>query len=124
MFAFRFNPVFDQCVMVGGVVLTPRAVQPAHLLDVGSRDGFVAATYPRQPFILEPAKARAPHPQDAGMLYAEQAPVGEYELLLYNGPTDFFIWTSAEWDGWLKLVQQRIRQLHHNPYLHHLHLTL
>jgi hypothetical protein len=123
MYTFRFNPVFKQWVMVGGVVLSPRTVTSAHLLDIGKTRDFVAATYPRQPFILEPGKPLA-KTEHGEMLYEQQPPIGEYELLLYTGEREFFFWEKEQWEGWLTLLFKRIRQLHHNPLLHYVYPTL
>src|SRR5262249_16661097 len=122
MYTFRFNPVFEQWVMVGGPVVAPRSLKPADLLDVGRRDGFQAASYPRQPFILEPP--RTPHELETSLLYQEQPPVGEYELLLYKQVPDFFSWDTAHWEAWLSLVQQRLCQALLNPHLHYVQLVL
>jgi hypothetical protein len=117
MHTYRFNPVFNRWVLLGGPVAAPLELKESHFLDVGRKDGFSAATYPRQPFLLEPPARRAEKIDDA-LLYPSQAPVGEYELLLYSGEKTPFEWTSKEWSQWLTLLQQRLLQFHLNPYLH------
>lgn len=121
MYTFRFNPVCEQWVLLGTPVPTDLSIKPSHLLDVGKRDGFMAATYPRQPFILD---AERPKQHSPDRLYADQQPVGEYELLLAEHQQPFFKWQAAQWEAWLSLVQQRIVQFHHNPQLHYLYLAL
>ena len=121
MFTFRFNPLFKQWVMVGGAVVAPQRVGPAHLLDVGAADGFQAATYPRQPFILEPKGETA---QPGSLMHREEPAVGEYELLLYQGPQAFFDWDAAHWERWLTLLHHRLRQLHQNAHLHYVTVSL
>lgn len=116
MHTFRFNPVFNQWVLLGGPVVAPLDLKESHLLDVGRKDGFSAATYPRQPFILEPTRNH--DKVDKALLYTSQPPVGEYELLLYSGEETPFAWHAKDWDHWLSLLQQRLLQAHHNPYLH------
>jgi hypothetical protein len=121
MFTFRFNPLFKQWVMVGGAVVTPQQIGAANLLDVGAGNGFQAASYPRQPFILEPKGETA---EPGSLMHREEPAVGEYELLLYQGEQHFFSWDVAHWEHWLSLLQHRLRQLHHNPYLHFASVSL
>lgn len=121
MYAFRFNPVFKQWVLVGGSNLTPHRIDPAHLLDVGRQPALMAATHPRQPFIIDPPSRKSGTEHTA---LQDEPPVGEYELFLYNGEVDFFAWTARQWDAWFQLLQHRIVQTHHNPYIHYLHCTL
>lgn len=123
MYTFRFNPVFGKWVMLGGAVHQPHPITDAHILDVGKDDDLMAASYPRQPFLIEPPAGKPFHVHE-DQLFASQPPVGEYELLLYKGATNLFSWNSKQWEAWLNLVQHRLRQLHHNPYLHYVHVTL
>ena len=109
--------------MVGGAVLSPRTITQAHLLDIGSSKEFIAATYPRQPFILESTQ-QSTKISHGEMMYAQQQPVGEYELLLYRGDQEFFFWEQQQWEGWLTLLSNRLRELHHNPFLHYAYPTL
>lgn len=124
MFTFRYNPVFRQWVILG----KPSAanpLKPTHFLDVGKSDDFTAAAYPRDCFIIEPpSKPHSKFGDSENLVFASQPPVGEYELLLYKGDEEPFFWKTALWSRWLALIQQRIRQIHHNPYLHYLHFTL
>src|SRR5690606_29626340 len=54
MYSFRFNPVFEQWVLLGGQFASSLAVSAAHKIDVGRQGDFAAVTYPRQPFLLDP----------------------------------------------------------------------
>ena len=123
MYTFRFNPVFDQWVMLGGAVAAPHQLSDAHILtkDGSKKREFLAAVYPRQPFLLEPPDTHKNHHDS--LLYAEHPAVGEYELLLHKGKKKFFNWEAAEWMSWLDLVQQRLLQAQHNPYIHYVNLT-
>jgi hypothetical protein len=123
MYTFRFNPVFEQWVMLGNPVATDILLKPSHMLGAGRHKDFVAATYPKQPFVLDPEggyKSTATHER----LYADSPAVGEYELLLYKGDQRFFGWDAKTWDKWLSFAQQRIVQAHHNPHVHYLQFTL
>lgn len=122
MHTFRFNPVFNQWVLLGAPVTVPLEIKESQLLDIGKQAGLAAATYPRQPFLLEP-NAKHQSPIDKSLLYASQSPVGEYELLLFTEEAAPYDWTAKQWDSWLMLIQQRITQLHHNPYLHFVYFT-
>lgn len=68
-----------------------------------------------------PAKAKR---HDADLLYAAESPVGEYELLCYNGDHGFAQWTTATWEHWLVLFYERFKQLHANPHLHYARLSI
>jgi hypothetical protein len=123
MYTFRFNPVFEQWVLLGEPVPQTLLIQEAHKILPLFKEApdFYAATYPGQPFILDhPATKK--HVDD--LLYAPQAPVGEYEVILYTGKTPFKNWTQKEWQQWLALGIERFRQLHLNPYLHFVTLKL
>lgn len=120
MYTFRYNPSVGRWVLLGGAVTQSLHLTSAHLIHDERDAEFVAATYPRQPFIVEPPE-RFGHPDD--LLYAEQPPVGEYELLLYRGPEPMAAWDAKLWERWIMLVQRRLIQLLHNPYLHHVRLT-
>lgn len=121
MHTFRFNPVFQQWVLLGTSYAATPAIEERNLLDVGRGKKFAAASHPRQPFILEPDSKAKDHDD---LLYAGKPPVGEYELLLYAGKDPLYTWDHKEWDGWLQLAQQRISQARGNPHLHHLSLTV
>jgi galactose-1-phosphate uridylyltransferase len=120
MNTYRFNPVFNQWVLLGSPVASTIEVTERHLLDVGRGSGFVAATLPRQPFIVDPPKAR----KDDDFLYQPQPPVGEAEVFLYEDEAAFFEWSPAEWGAWIRFVGMRLRQVYHNPHLHFVSLTL
>jgi len=122
MHTFRFNPVFNQWVLLGTSQSSAPQITEANLLDVGRKKEFVAAHNPRQPFLLEPEPQSANAHADE--VYASQSPVGEYEFLLYRGDLDFFTWRAEEWRHWLELAHQRTLQTHHNPHLHFVHLSL
>jgi hypothetical protein len=119
MHTFRYNLAAKTWVLVGGPLALPH-ITPAHLLESGRATQFIAANYPKGPFVVEPSEASRPH----SLLYPEQDAVGEYELLLYTGHKKLADWKVAEWVEWLELLQHRIRMLHHNPYLHHLQIFL
>lgn len=120
MYTFRFNPLFHHWVVLGRPVGHGVFIEPAHLLHNGKPGVFVAATNPRQPFLLDP-------PNQVGTsatLHREQPPIGEYELLLYSGEIALAKWTAKEWDQWLGLLQQRLLHFHQNPELHHVMVSL
>ncbi len=122
MHAFRYNPVFHQWVLVGPQPIpTAITLNTSALLDGGKSSApFVAAHLPHQPLVFDPLEVTMG--VEEGQVYASEPPVGEYELLLYRGPEDVFTWTAAQWTGWLELVQQRVRQLHTNEHLQHVHV--
>jgi hypothetical protein len=125
MRSFRFNPVFQQWVMVGAPDIEPETLTSAHLLDIGKNPHFVAAHYPRRLFTLEPPDSGVPRsPLQNDILMTEQPALGEYELLLYQGTADFWQFGTAEWMHWLSLLQHRLRQLARNPHLHHVAVWL
>ncbi|MEI6477525.1 MAG: hypothetical protein WCO52_00870 [bacterium] len=121
MHTFRYNPVFRQWVLLGSPVATPLEVTDAQLLNIGRGTDLVAASYPRQPFILDPGSKR---PESDQRLYSDEPAVGDYELFLYGGKKHFFEWQAKQWEEWLVLAQHRIIQLHHNPHLHYVSLIL
>lgn len=124
MYTFRFNPVFKQWVLLGEVIPTNVAVLPVHGLDKGKKihPDFSAAHFPRSPFLLDPPKGHKKHEDD--LLFAAEAPVGEYEVMIYNGEQDFYKWPTKTWEQWLLLLNERIRAMHHNPHLHFINLKL
>jgi hypothetical protein len=113
--------VFNQWVLLGGPVPVDLSLSKAHFLDVGKRNGFMAATYPRQPFMIEPPVQKM---NDEHLLHKSQPAVGEYELFLYEGEATPFQWSAKEWEGWIMLASQRLLQLHHNPFVHHVSLSM
>ncbi len=113
---YRYNPVFNQWVLLGAHSLTDIDITDRHLLDIGKTQHFVAATIPRQPFIMDPPEKRAQVADD--LLYQSQPPVGEAETMLYTGEFSLSEWEIREWDAWLMLIQQRIMQVYQNPYVH------
>jgi len=121
MHTFRFNPVFQQWVLLGTSYAATPVIEKGNLLDVGRGKKFAAASHPRQPFILEPDGKSKDHED---LLYAGKPPVGEYELLLYAGKDPLYTWDHKEWDGWLQLTQQRISQARRNPHLHYVSLSI
>jgi hypothetical protein len=121
MYAFRYNPLVKRWVLLGGPIQQHIELSSAHFLGGATHKEFVAATYPKQPFLVEPPETFGEAP---GLAYKEEPPVGEYELLLYSGDKNLADWGVDEWDAWLQLAQHRLLQLHHNPYLHHVQLTL
>ena len=122
MHTFRYNPVAKQWVLLGDALPHELRVSEAHRLDAHQPGPFFAASYPESPFQLEPGEALG---RPAGsLLYAERPPVGEYELLLYGGAEPIALWRAQEWEGWLRLVQQRLSQLYHNPHLHYATVSL
>jgi hypothetical protein len=124
MHVVRYNPVFRQWVLVGPQQLSIPSELPASVLLDGGKSGaqFVAAHLPHQPLVFDPEEVTLS--AEVGQVYASQAPVGEYELLLYRGQHDLFAWDAAHWSAWLELVQQRTRAMHHNTHLHHVHVQL
>lgn len=118
MYTFRFNPVFKQWVLLGEPIPHSLSLKTAHWIQpqVPDAPNFQAATFPGQPFIIESAARRGSDNQE--LLYPEQEPVGEYELLVYRGDTAFFDWDAREWEQWHLLLSDRIRRLHLNPHLH------
>ena len=117
MYTFRFNPVFQQWVILGEPVPHTLILQDGHKIVPTLQDApdFFAATYPRQPFLLDPEHIKK-HEDD--LLYAPQSPVGEYELLMYSGSKSFFEFSGDEWGQWLLLLSERFRHIHMNPHLH------
>ena len=120
MNTFRFNPVFNQWVLLGAPTSQTFEITDRHILDIGKTEHFVAATIPRQPFLLDPPTRRN---EVDDLLYKSQPPLGEAEVLLYKGEKSFDEWTVREWDGWLMLLQQRLMQVYHNPHLHFAQFT-
>lgn len=122
MYTFRFNPVFQQWVLLGEQRLQTVNIQEAHKILPIPHEAphFQAATYPRQPFVLDQ------HKKGTGddLVFAAQPPLGEYELLLYSGKKSFFEWTEKEWEQWFMLASERIRHFHLNPHLHFVTLKL
>lgn len=119
MHTFRFNSVFRHWVLLGSPVSHEVELTPAHLLHSGSIGDFLAATNPSQPFVMDPPSMH----NSAHALVHEHAPVGEYELLLYKGEKNLVSWGKKEWEQWLELLQKRLLHLHHNPHLHHVHVS-
>ena len=121
MHTFRFNPVFRQWVLLGTSYAATPHIEKGHLLDVGRKGSLVAATHPRQPFLLEPSASSKDHDD---LLYSGHSPVGEYELLLSTDKDPFYTWDAKAWEAWLELAQIRVGQARHNPHLHHVNLTV
>lgn len=120
MYTFRFNPVFNQWVLLGEQMPQALALLPAHTL---MRQGdFLVASYPRQPFLLDPPTQKKHHAQD--LAYAAQPAVGEYEIIVYTGKKELWQWVAEEWEAWTLVVAERLRQLHLNPHLHFVSLNL
>lgn len=119
MYIFRYNPVFQQWVLLGEPVPHNVLLTPAHRLDAdpGKRSDFWAASFPGQPFLMEETAHKAK--KDDELLYAPQPPIGEYELLVYTGKREFSDWTKREWTEWLMLLSNRLQQMHLNPYVHY-----
>jgi hypothetical protein len=117
MYTFRFNPIFQQWVILGEPIPQALIIQDAHKIvpNLASAPDFQAATYPRQPFVIEPESTKK---HEDELLFAPQSPVGEYELILYTGTVQFFEWSSKEWSQWLLLAAERFRAIHLNPHLH------
>ena len=122
MYTFRFNPLCEQWVILGGPVFAAQQITEAHLLDTDKKNDFVAAAFPKSPFIMDPptAKHLVPDP----LVHASQPPVGEYELLLYRGDKQFYARGVKEWEKWLLLLQQRLSGFQHNPHLHFINVSL
>jgi hypothetical protein len=119
MHTYRYNPLFRHWVLLGNPVPRDVDLQAAHLLHSGGDALFMAAVNPVQPFIMDaPAHHRTGH-----TLHREEAPVGEYEFLLYTGDKELGEWGIDEWEGWLRLLGRRILHVHENPALHHLHIA-
>lgn len=119
MYTFRFNPLFKAWVVLGAPGRHEVDLSKAQLLG-SERDRFVAAHNPNQPFVLDPPGKKA---AAAPMLHEERPALGEYELLLHRGHGTLSRWKAKEWEGWLHLVQQRLRHAHHNPHLHHVRVS-
>jgi hypothetical protein len=132
MYSFRYNPVYQRWVMVGPPVVPVEEITAAHRLDIGQRRSFTAATFPRHLFVLDADDSEVGHAHAAvvnrDMLYTIQAPVGEYEVMLYDGDVDFWQWDTSMWDHWFMLIQHRLNQLYRNPHLQyvsfHFHTSL
>jgi hypothetical protein len=124
MYTFRFNPVFKQWVLLGEQFPTQLVVSANQRLDHGKvlHPDFFAVSHPRSPFLLDPPLKHKRH--DGDLLFAAEAPVGEYEILCYQGEQGFTQWTPATWEHWLSLFLERFKQLHANPHLHFLSLKL
>ncbi len=124
MYTFRFNPVFKQWVLLGEQLPSQLVVSAASRLDHGKvhHPDFFALPHPRSPFLLDPPAKHKSH--DGDLLYSAEAPVGEYELLCYQGEQGFAHWTPATWEHWLTLFHERFKQLHANPHLHFVTLKL
>jgi hypothetical protein len=120
MHTFRFNPVFRQWVLLGTPVSHEVTLTSAHLLHSGAKDDFLAATNPKQPFVMDPPTLHG----NAHALVQEQPPVGEYEFLLSKGSKTLREWGVKEWEQWLALLQKRLLHLHHNPHLTHVQVAL
>lgn len=128
MYTFRFNPVFEEWVIIGEAIPKPTDLPDSALVNPGRKGDFLAANNPKTPFILDPELnhgfkgtpgQRQPEPKLDQLLHPEQPPVGEYEFLLYRGGKGLFEWGAKEWEEWMLLLIERIWQLHHNPHLHH-----
>lgn len=115
MHTYRFNPVFRHWVLLGTPVSHELKIGAAHLLHSGSKSDFLAAVNPEQPFVMDPPSAHG----TATALHSEQAPVGEYEILLYGGSHALKSWGSKEWAAWLELLQKRVLHLHNNVHVAH-----
>jgi hypothetical protein len=124
MYTFRYNPVHNQWVILGSPFPTHHLeIQDANLLDVGKNDRLMAASFPNQPFVLEPPAEKS-YRLEKGLLFGSEPPVGEYELLLYKGPEHLLSWDARQWTEWLSLLQHRLRLFHHNPHLHFIQCSL
>lgn len=119
MHTFRFNPLFKHWVVLGNHVPHTIRIERGHLLHSGEKGQFVAATNPRQPFIIDKPSVQG----SVSMLHREEPAVGEYELMLYQGDRELRDWRVEEWDSWLSLLRARVLSLHANPLLHHLTIT-
>lgn len=120
MHTFRYNPVFGQWVMLGSSLPSIKEIKKVNILSNGQSKGFLAAEYPKNPFLLE----ETAHSGSSDRIFADQAPLGEYELFLYEGRQDFWEWDTKQWNNWLLLLQQRLIQAHQNPNVHHANVTL
>lgn len=116
MYILRFNPVFNQWVLLGAPIPAPVTIAPGNLLDIGKTKHLVAATYPRPIFMVD--ERTTPAPGGEGRLYTDQAPIGEYELFLGFEHGNLFSWSPGLWEEWISLLQLRLLQVHHNPQLH------
>ena len=117
MHMFRYNPLFKTWVMIGSPISNALSVTQAHILTNGKSNGFVAATHPRHPFLLDPETKKVQPASER--LYKDNPALGDYELLLYSGSQDFWEWDTKTWQNWILLVQQRLIQSYHNPHLHY-----
>ena len=126
MYTFRFNASCNQWILLGEPLPSLLTIQKANLITqtaVGHTSEFVAATYPRQPFVLD-AVSKPGSKSHEDLVYAEQPPYGEYELLLHTGSESFFNWTGDTWEDWLSLLAERLRQIRHNHHVHYVSLVL
>lgn len=117
MYTFRFNPMFQQWVLLGEPIPNSLIIQAAHKIQPLLKDAphMQAATYPRQPFVLDPGITKR---HEDELLYAPQPAVGEYELILSTAPRTFFNWKPADWEEWFLVLTERFRAFHLNPHLH------
>lgn len=113
MHTFRYNPVFEQWVVLGSPIIS-HPINLKQFIDVGETKHFVAANYPRHPFLLDPNDVEKTKQE---LVYSSRPAVGEYELLLYKGDEDLTQWSVSLWEEWLGLLQTRLMQAHHNPHL-------
>lgn len=126
MYTFRFNAACNQWILLGEPLPSLLTIQKANLINAAAAaraTDFVAATYPRQPFVLDALQKPGSRSHEE-LVYAEQPPFGEYELLLYTGTESFFAWSSETWDGWFVLLAERLRQIRHNHHVHYVSMVL
>ena len=131
MYTFRYNPVVEAWVLLGEPRPKTQEIKPAHLVDPQTEANFLVANLPLSPFVLDPDQnggfKGVPSERvvtNSSLLFPEQAPVGEYELLLYQGQKGFYDFGPKEWEEWMLLVVNRVWAFHKNPHLHYLGLRL
>ena len=123
MHTYRYNPVYKAWYLIGAPIVEPEKISEG-MLYAPNKGDFVAASYPREVFVMEPPKKKEYQVDHHDLLHLSQPPVGEYDLLLYRKEADFWHFTSKHWEKLLELLQLRIMAAQQNVHIQYLDFTI
>lgn len=124
MNSYRYNPVYKKWYLIGAPIIEPEKISKGMILDPSNRGDFLAASYPRELFVLDAPSKKDFQLQHTDVLHLSNPPLGEYDLLLYKGGADFWNFTSGQWEKLLEQLQLRILAVHKNLAVQYLDFTL
>lgn len=124
MYSLRFNPIYKKWILCGPPVLPFEQIGKGHLLDLGKAGDFKVASMPRDILQMEQPTDRKFQKEHADTLHLAHPPLGDYELVLYEGDRDFWDWDKKMWGKWLSLIQHRVLLLHANLNISQLYFEL